>query len=119
MKQAENSLKCKALLMKITKTASFFFLFRFPDVIDSSTFGFKMRHRSYLPLETGENCQTGPLKSIKRRSILRFIASISEKLTSLVHFENVSFGIANQITNFQAYRLLITQLMRWSRIYTR
>ena len=24
MKQAENSLKCKALLMKITKTASFF-----------------------------------------------------------------------------------------------
>ena len=29
MKQAENSLKCKALLMKITKTLSFFFLFRF------------------------------------------------------------------------------------------
>ena len=30
MKQAENLLKCKALLMKITKTVSFFFLFRVP-----------------------------------------------------------------------------------------
>ena len=94
MKQAENSLKCKALHMKITKTASFFFLFQFPDVNDSSTFGFKTRHRSYFPLDTGANCQTNALKRIKRRSILRFIASISEKLTSLVHFENVSFGIA-------------------------
>ena len=27
---------------------------------------------------------------------LRFIGSIWEKLTSLVYFENVSFGIANQ-----------------------
>ena len=27
---------------------------------------------------------------------LRFIASISKKMTILVHFENVSFGIANQ-----------------------
>ena len=32
----------------------------------------------------------------KDRFFLRFIASISKKLTSLVHFENVSFGIANQ-----------------------
>ena len=119
MKQAENSLKCKAMLMKITKTASFFFLFRFPDVIDSSTFGFKMRRCSYFPLKNGANCQISALKRIKRRSILRFIASISEKLTSLVHFENVSFGIANQITNFYAYRQLITQLIRWSSIYTR
>ena len=30
MKQAENSLKRKALLMKITKTASFFFFFSVP-----------------------------------------------------------------------------------------
>ena len=30
MKQAENSLKCKALLMKITKTASFIFSFSVP-----------------------------------------------------------------------------------------
>ena len=30
MKQAENSLKCKALLMKITKTASCFFSFSVP-----------------------------------------------------------------------------------------
>ena len=66
MKQAENSLKCKALLMKITKTASFFFFFRFPDVIDSSTFGFKTRRRSYFPLETGANCQTSALKRIKK-----------------------------------------------------
>ena len=60
MKQAENSLKCKALLMKITKTASFLFQFHldFPDVIDSSTFGVKTRRRSYFPLETGANCQT-------------------------------------------------------------
>ena len=28
--------------------------------------------------------------------VFHFIASISEKWTSLVHFENVSFGIANQ-----------------------
>ena len=78
MKQAENSLKCKALLMKITKTASFFFSFSVPfgfprmlliivcacpyssnivfllglseiTVIDSSTFDFKTRRRSYFP----------------------------------------------------------------------
>ena len=30
MKQVENSLKCKALLIKITKTASFFFSFSVP-----------------------------------------------------------------------------------------
>ena len=30
MKQAENSLKCNALLMKITKTTSFFFSFSVP-----------------------------------------------------------------------------------------
>ena len=30
MKQAENLLKCKALLLKITKTASFFFSFSVP-----------------------------------------------------------------------------------------
>ena len=67
------------------------------DVIISSTFGFKTRRRSYFPLETGANCQTGVLKRINKiRVFLRFIASISEKLTSLVHFENVSFGIANQ-----------------------
>ena len=70
MKQAENSLKCKALVVNITKTASFFFFFGsiwiFSDVIDSSTFGFKTRRRSYLPLETGANCQTGALKRIKK-----------------------------------------------------
>ena len=36
MKQAENSLKCKALLMKITKTASFFSFsvpFGFPQML--------------------------------------------------------------------------------------
>ena len=64
MKQAENSLKCKALLMKVTKTASFFL---FPDAIDSSTFGFKTRRRSYFPLETGANCQTGALKRLKKK----------------------------------------------------
>ena len=32
-------------------------------------------------------------KEDKKRS---FIASIAEKLTSLVHFENISFGIPNQ-----------------------
>ena len=52
MKQAENSLKCKALLMKITKTASFFSFSVPSEVIDSSTFGFKTRRRSYFPLET-------------------------------------------------------------------
>ena len=69
MKQAENSLKCKALLMKITKRA-FFFLFSSilisPDAIDSSTFCFKTRRRSYFPLETGGNGQTGALKRIKK-----------------------------------------------------
>ena len=35
-------------------------------------------------------------KEVKKDRFLHFIASISEKLTSLVHFENVSFGIANQ-----------------------
>ena len=98
MKQAENSLKCKALLMKITKTASFFVCsFSVPDIIDSSTFGFKTRRRSYFPLKTRANCQTGALKRTKKKDrFLRFIASISKKLTILVHFENVSFGIANQ-----------------------
>ena len=98
MKQAENSFKCKALLMKLTKTASFF-SFSVPfNVINSSTFGFKTNCSSYFPLETGANCQTGVLKRIKKNCcfFLRFIASISEKLTSLVHFESVSFGIANQ-----------------------
>ena len=72
MKQAENSLKCKALLMKITKTASFFFSFSVSDVIDSSTFGFKTRRHSYFPLKTGANCQTGALKRTKKRSISAF-----------------------------------------------
>ena len=70
MKQAENSLKCEALLMKITKTSSFFFFFGSivisSNVINSSTFGFKMRRRSYFPLETRANCQTGVLKRIKK-----------------------------------------------------
>ena len=66
MKQAENSLKCKTLLMKITKTALFFSLSVPFDVINSSTFGFKTRRRSYFPLETGGNCQTGVLKRIKK-----------------------------------------------------
>ena len=35
-------------------------------------------------------------KDDKKDRFLRCIASIAEKLTSLVHFENVSFGIANQ-----------------------
>ena len=78
MKQAENSLKCKALLMKITKTASFFFFFD-PDVIDSSTFVIKTRRRSYFPLKTGANCQTGPLKRTKKDRFLRSIASVSKK----------------------------------------
>ena len=69
MKQAQNSLKCKALLMKITKRA-FYFFFRSilisSDVIDSSTFGFKTRRRSYFPLETGAKCQTGAPKRIKK-----------------------------------------------------
>ena len=66
MKQAENSLKCKALLMKITKIA-LIFSFSVPfDVINSSTFGFKARRRSYFPLEAGANCQTGVLKRIKK-----------------------------------------------------
>ena len=69
MKQAENSLKCKALLM-----ICFIFFFIFfgsicisLDVIDCSTctFGFKLRRRNYFPLETGVNCQTGALKRIK------------------------------------------------------
>ena len=81
--------------MKITKTASYFFFFGSisisSDVIDSSTFGFKTRRSSYFPSETGANSQTGALKGIKKIN-----AIISEKLTSLVHFENVSFGIANQ-----------------------
>ena len=62
MKQAENSLKGKALLMKITKTASIFSLSDPFDVINSSTFDFKMRRCSYFPLETGANCQSGVLK---------------------------------------------------------
>ena len=44
--------------MKITKTASVFVVFFFVgsiwislDVIDSSTFGFKTRRRSYFPSE--------------------------------------------------------------------
>ena len=66
MKQAENSLKCKALLMKITNTASMF-SFSVPfDVINSSTFGFKTRRHSHFPLETGANCQTGVLKRIRK-----------------------------------------------------
>ena len=64
MKQAENSLKCKALLMKITKTPSFFSFSISSDVIDSSTFGFKTRRHSYFFLETGANCQTSTLKRI-------------------------------------------------------
>ena len=52
MKQAENSLKRKALLMKITKTVSMFSLSVPFYVIIISTFGFKMRRRSYFPLET-------------------------------------------------------------------
>ena len=89
-------LNCKALLMKITKTASFF-SFSVPfDVINSSSFGFKTRRGSYFPLETGANCQTGVLKRIKKIVFLRFIARISEKLISLVYFENVNIGIANK-----------------------
>ena len=42
---------------------------------------------SYFPLETGANCQTGVLKRLKKYFFWRFIGSISEKLTSLVHFE--------------------------------
>ena len=37
-----------------------------------------------------------PSKENKKDRFLRFIASISKKLTILDHFENVSFGIANQ-----------------------
>ena len=68
MKQAENSLKCKALLMKIMKTASFGSIWISSDVINtcSSTFGFKTRRCSYFPLETGANCQTSALKRIKK-----------------------------------------------------
>ena len=97
MKQAENSLKCKALPMKITKTASFFFSFSVPDVIDSSTFSFKTRRRSYFPFKTGANCQTGVLKRTKKDRFFCVLSLVFRKnLTILVHFENVSFGIANQ-----------------------
>ena len=69
MKQAENSLKCEALPMKIMKHLHFFFFFGSilisSNVINSSTFGFKTRRRSYFPLETGANCQTGA-KRIKK-----------------------------------------------------
>ena len=62
MKQAKNTLKCKALLMKITKTASSF-SFSVPfDVINSSTLGFK----------TGANCQTSVLKRIKKKHVFFF-----------------------------------------------
>ena len=80
--------------MKITKTASIFSLSVPFDAINSSTFGFKTRRRSYFPLKTGANCQTGVLKRIKKIvSFLRFIASISKKLTSqLVNFTSSPKG---------------------------
>ena len=57
MKQVENLLKCKALLMKITKTASFFFSsfsvpFGFPRMLLSMIVLLsisKRRRRSYFP----------------------------------------------------------------------
>ena len=86
MKQAENSLKCKALLMKITKTASIL-SFSVPfDVINSSTFGFKTRRLSYFPLETRANCQTGVLKRIKKIVFCVLSLVYRKKLTSLVSF---------------------------------
>ena len=66
MKQAKNSLKYKVLLMKITKTALIFSFSDPFDVINSSTFDFKTRRRSYFFLETGANCQTGVLKRLKK-----------------------------------------------------
>ena len=83
--------------MKITKTASFFFSFSFPD-FDSSTFGLKGGAVVIsITLKTGANRQTSALKRTKKKIyVLRFIASISKKMTILVHVENVSFGIANQ-----------------------
>ena len=45
-------------------------------------------NRSELPIRL--------LKRLKKIVFLRFIGSIWEKLTSLVYFESVSFGIANQ-----------------------
>ena len=69
MKQVENSLKCKALLMKITKIASFFFFF-----------GFKMRCHSYFPLKTGANCQTSVLKRTKKDQFLGFKMLVFRKI---------------------------------------
>ena len=115
MKQAENSLKCKALLIKITvKWQQIFFsgsIWISSDVIDNSTFSFITRRRSYSLLETKANCQTNSLDGF-----LRFLVSISEKMIGLCSFENVSFVIANQYTNCHAYRLLITQLTQSSSI---
>ena len=96
MKQAENLLKCKALLMKITKTASFSFLvpFGFPRMLLIVLLSISKRDAIVISLEPERIANRRSKEDIKR-SILRFIASISEKLSSLVHFKNVSFGIAN------------------------
>ena len=48
-----------------------------------------LENRSELPNQRSKEDK-------KRDRFLRFIASISKKLTILIHFENVSFGIANQ-----------------------
>ena len=69
MKQAENSLKCKAFLIKITKTASIFSFSGPFDVINSSTFPLK-------PERIAEPAS----KEVKKDRLLRFIASISVKI---------------------------------------
>ena len=70
MKQAENSLKCKALLMKITKTASIFSFsvpFEFPRMLIIVLLSVSKRGAVVVSLlETGANCQTGVLKRINK-----------------------------------------------------
>ena len=82
--------------MKITKTASFFFLILFRmlllvllSVSKRGAVVISLENRSELPNRRSK-------EDNKKNRFLRFIASISKKLTVLIHFENVSFGIANQ-----------------------
>ena len=49
-----------------------------------------------ISLENRSELPNWRSKEDKKDRFLRFIASISKKLSILVHFENVSFGIANQ-----------------------
>ena len=87
MKQAENSLKCKALPMKITKTASFFFFFGFLGMLLKVLLSVSKQGAVVISLGNRSELPNRRSKEDKKRSILRFITCISEKLTSLVHFK--------------------------------